>query len=292
MYYTGMRWGELVGLETRYVRPGLVRIEWQLYELEGEGFIRCPPKDDSRRDADLPAWLSALVSGHVARTAPRPCDCHRLTYVFRGRRPSAGTRSSGAHWRRSGFGDWVFESAASGWYPKKAPQPRRPVSLAADPWPGRPLRGRNNAGRAEACWLPVAGGPTPHGLRHAHKSLMGELKIPEVLAVSGCAAPLLYFRAVRPSRLPAAQTIVSRWQADPDRRAVSGPRTGSGAAALVDVVHGRAAPWPATPAVGLASHHHPRSSAGRVAASLPPAAPRSSCPLTAPESSPRPVACC
>jgi hypothetical protein len=31
---TGVRFGELVGLETEYVRPGTVRIEWQLYELE------------------------------------------------------------------------------------------------------------------------------------------------------------------------------------------------------------------------------------------------------------------
>lgn len=28
MGYTGMRWGELVGLEVPYVRPGAVRIEW------------------------------------------------------------------------------------------------------------------------------------------------------------------------------------------------------------------------------------------------------------------------
>ena len=230
MYYTGMRWGELVGLETRFVRPGLVRIEWQLYELEGEGFLRCPPKDDSRRDADLPDWLSALVSGHVARTVPRPCDCHRLSYVFRGRRPSAGTRSSGAHWRRSGFGDWIFEPAASGWYPKKAPQPRRPVSLAADPWPGRPLRGRNNAGRAEACWLPVASGLTPHGLRHAHKSLMGELKIPEVLShdrlghrMSGIAA--VYSHVTPAMRAELMSALTGSWERSLQARAAMNPHS-------------------------------------------------------------------
>ncbi len=31
------------------------------------------------------------------------------------------------------------------------------------------------AGRADACWLPVASGLTPHGLRHTHKTLMEEL---------------------------------------------------------------------------------------------------------------------
>jgi hypothetical protein len=32
--YTGMRWGEVVGLETSFVRPKSVRVEWQLYELD------------------------------------------------------------------------------------------------------------------------------------------------------------------------------------------------------------------------------------------------------------------
>jgi integrase len=79
LYYTGMRWAELVGLETRYLRPGQLRVEWQLYELEGQGLIRCPPKDDSRRTLALPPWLSALAQEHLARTAPRPCACHGHT---------------------------------------------------------------------------------------------------------------------------------------------------------------------------------------------------------------------
>jgi hypothetical protein len=54
--------------------------------------------------------------------------------------------------------------------------------MTAEPWPGRPLRGRNNQGRAEMCWLPVAPGLTPHGLRHSLKSLMGELRTSEVLS--------------------------------------------------------------------------------------------------------------
>lgn len=28
--YTGMRWGEIVGLERQFVRPAAVRVEWQL----------------------------------------------------------------------------------------------------------------------------------------------------------------------------------------------------------------------------------------------------------------------
>jgi hypothetical protein len=33
-----------------------------------------------------------------------------------------------------------------------------------------------------ACWLPVRGGLTPHGLRHSHKTWMAEDGIPEILA--------------------------------------------------------------------------------------------------------------
>ncbi len=47
--FTGMRCAELVGLEPKYVRPGGVRVEWQLYELDNGRFDRCPPKDESRR---------------------------------------------------------------------------------------------------------------------------------------------------------------------------------------------------------------------------------------------------
>src|SRR6266536_335965 len=230
LYYTGMRWGELVGLETRYARPGSLRIEWQLYELEGEGLIRCPPKDDSRRDVDLPPWLSALVSSHITRTAPRPCECHRLIYAFHGRKPGARGRYPGAHWRRSGFGEWVFEPAASGWYPKKAPQPRRPVPLAADPWPGSPLRGRNNQGRAQMCWLPVADGLTPHGLRHAHKSLMGELRIPEVLSherlghrIGGIAG--VYSHVTPAMRRQLKDALTACWERSLEARAAINPRS-------------------------------------------------------------------
>jgi integrase len=43
------------------------------------------------------------------------------------------------------------------------------------------VRGRNASRRAEACWLPIAPGLTPHGLRHTHKTLMEELRTPPKL---------------------------------------------------------------------------------------------------------------
>jgi integrase len=94
--YTGMRWGEVVGLETQYARQEsrAFRIEWQLYELDNGGFSRCPPKDDSYRTLDAPPFLSRLVGEHVARTKPTPCPCHGFTYVYSGR-GVGGTRHPG-----------------------------------------------------------------------------------------------------------------------------------------------------------------------------------------------------
>ncbi|MFD3910720.1 LacI family DNA-binding transcriptional regulator [Streptomyces sp. NPDC058603] len=233
--YTGMRWGEIVSLETEFARPGSVRVEWQLYELDTGEMVRCPPKDDSYRTIDAMDWLSALVANHVARTKPTPCPCHGKVYVFRGQgtartgghhgaklidvarraEVSTGTVSNvlnhpdrvtettrvrveraitdlgfvrggavaehAAHWRRNGFGTWLFTPAVSGWYPKKAPQEARPVPLLGEPWPGVPARGRGAANRADACWLPIAKGLTPHGLRHTHRTVMEDLGTEKVL---------------------------------------------------------------------------------------------------------------
>lgn len=234
--FTGLRWGEVVGLETRYVRPTGIRVEWQLYELDTGELHRCPPKDGSHRTIDTPEWLANLVTKHIALTAPTACRCHGLVYVFRGHGAAAGAarqpgpklvdvaRRAGvstgtvsavlnrpasvpaatrakvelatadlgyirtgrpadlaAHWRRNSFATWLFRPAATGWYPRKAPQVARPVPVLADPWPGIPVRGRNATGRADACWAPISPGLTPHGLRHTHKTLMEELGIPAKL---------------------------------------------------------------------------------------------------------------
>ena len=44
-----------------------------------------------------------------------------------------------------------------------------------------PARGRGASKRAEACWVPIAPGLTPHGLRHTHKTLMREVGTPPKL---------------------------------------------------------------------------------------------------------------
>jgi integrase len=234
--YTGIRFGELVGLETEFVRPGAIRVEWQLFELGTGQLLRCPPKDDSQRTIDAPDWLGNLVAAHISRTEPQACQCHGRRYVFGGHRAANGAarhqgptivdvgRRSGvstgtvsnvlnrpesvpektrekvgtalaelgyirgghygelaAHWRRSGFGTWLFQPAATGRYSKRANADAHPVPVLADPWPGIPARGRGASARAEACWLPIAPGLTPHGLRHTHKTLMLELGVPSKL---------------------------------------------------------------------------------------------------------------
>ncbi|MEV6602013.1 site-specific integrase [Actinoplanes sp. NPDC051346] len=63
----------------------------------------------------------------------------------------------------------------------RAPKVARPVPMVADPWPGVPIRGRGAASRADACWLPIAPGMTPHGLRHTYKTLMVELGTPSTV---------------------------------------------------------------------------------------------------------------
>ncbi|MEU9400606.1 LacI family DNA-binding transcriptional regulator [Streptomyces sp. NPDC048242] len=235
--YSGMRWGETVGLERKFVRreTRTIRVEWQLYELDTGELLRCPPKDDSYRDINMPACiLDDVIIPHMARTPAQPCPCHDLAYVFSGRgtagqvrqgatlkqvaeacgvstgtvsnvlnRPQAvaeatrvkvelaiaelgyqrpaGAAREAAHWRRSGHSQWLFAPAATGWYPKKAPAEAHPVPVAAEPWPGVPVRGRGAAARAEACWVPIKDKLTRHGLRHGHRTLLEELGVPKVL---------------------------------------------------------------------------------------------------------------
>jgi hypothetical protein len=65
--------------------------------------------------------------------------------------------------------------------PQTSPSSARPVPILGEPWPGVPVRGRGASARADACWVPIARGLTPHGLRHSHKTLMQELGVPAVL---------------------------------------------------------------------------------------------------------------
>ena len=55
------------------------------------------------------------------------------------------------------------------------------MPLLGEPRPGVPARGRGASDRAGACWLPIAKGLTPHGLRHTHRTMMEDLGTEKVL---------------------------------------------------------------------------------------------------------------
>ena len=76
MHYTGMRWGEVTGLEAPSVKPGSIRIWWQLAEVNGV-FVKIPPKYGSRRTIDIASFLWDLISAHLRGTEGRECSCNR-----------------------------------------------------------------------------------------------------------------------------------------------------------------------------------------------------------------------
>jgi integrase len=160
--YTGLRWGEAIGLECGYLHPGGLHVEWQLRELNGR-FYRLPPKDDSYRSpawepclpVDLPPFLTGLLSRQI-RDHPRPtCSCAPQhggsgRYLFLG--------PDGGHYRRSNYARRVFRPACDGRYeakdadPLSSSSPTRPPGLAIQSLPGHrrpcPLTMRRRAAAA------------------------------------------------------------------------------------------------------------------------------------------------
>jgi integrase len=188
--YTGLRWGEVIGLERDYVRPGEIHVEWQLREVGGV-FHRLPPKDDSYRSpnwepclpVDLPPFLDELIASQLQlqKKAGRPCACAGLhggsgQYLF--------LSPDGGHHRRSNYARRVFRPACDGRHQATGSRPARVVIADATTWPGIPVAawppaqpsasyapptGRGIRGIPDStplgCWLPIKPGLTPHGLR-------------------------------------------------------------------------------------------------------------------------------
>ena len=212
--YTGLRWGETIGLERDYLHKAEIHVEWQLREVSGV-FHRLPPKDDSYRSpnwepclpVDLPDFLAELLAGQVENQPRQRCGCatqHGGTgqYVFLG--------PDGGHYRRSNYARRIFRPTCDGRYEPSPARPARLVIADATVWPGNPIamwpitqpesipqgelqsdgftppRGRGIRAISRdvplACWLPLKTGLTPHGLRHSHKTWMAEDGIPEILA--------------------------------------------------------------------------------------------------------------
>jgi hypothetical protein len=141
--WTGLRWGEAIGLELGFLKPSEIHVEWQLRELRGQ-FHRLPPKDDSYRSpawepcvpVDLPPFLDSLLRRHVKDNPHDTCACQPAhggsgRYVFR----SADRR----HYRRSNYARRIFRPACDGRIDAVNGRPGRLVIADATIWPGEPL---------------------------------------------------------------------------------------------------------------------------------------------------------
>ena len=141
--YTGMRWGETIGLERDLLLPALINVEWQLREVGGR-FHRLPPKDDSYRSAnyepllpiDIPPFLAGLLADQDRKYAQRRCSCaagHGGSgrYVFLG--------PDGGHYRNSNYARRVFRPACDGRHPPANRGPGMLVVADATAWPGIPV---------------------------------------------------------------------------------------------------------------------------------------------------------
>ncbi|GAA4085013.1 hypothetical protein [Actinomadura miaoliensis] len=207
--WTGMRWGEAIGLEDEDVGYlDRIELDWQLREAGGR-FTKVPPKDDSARRIDKPPFLADLLSRQVQARQTGRCGCPDLRcggagrYLFLSPGQSSSNKRPGHH-SRSGFADRYWHPAADGAYPQeggKRPRPARPVLVDGitglplrPPWPyavpgqdWEPPRGRGvtrwdlRHDLALTTWLPIKQGLTPHGLRHGHEVWMQEDGIPEIL---------------------------------------------------------------------------------------------------------------
>ncbi|MGI5274661.1 tyrosine-type recombinase/integrase [Nonomuraea sp. CA-218870] len=197
--YTGMRWGESVGLERQHFHLSKVRIDQQVYERKGS-WVKKPPKDNSYRDIHLPPFLADLLSRQLQHSEPGHCSCRGLAGCGGGRYVFLG--EDGAHERRSNFGRRRWRPAADGRHGDAKDRPGYPVlaDLAGVPWPGVVRRSWPAAVPGEefepprrrgfwrydeerhhvVSWLPVKPGLKIHGLRHGHKVWMDELGVPAV----------------------------------------------------------------------------------------------------------------
>lgn len=202
--YTGMRWGEIVGLQPNYVRPGKIRVDWQLEEVGGKFFL-LPPKDDSNRDVDTPPFLSGLLSELLQARSDQRCRCKPVTIAGQQEQPCQG----GARWvflgprlghpRNSNYARDFIDPAADGRYPEEKGKRHRParrvlVNLGegtvwpGDPWPHwESTIGRGRSGSrvydpddesvALAEWTAIAEGLSAHGLRHAQSTWLADLGV-------------------------------------------------------------------------------------------------------------------
>ena len=151
--WTGMRFGEIRGLERKYARLGAVRVEWQLREVRGV-YLKAPPKHNGRRTIPLPPFLAELMSDQLRRTESRLCGCeeHQCDYVFR--------PADKDHHSRTGFANQLFRPATDGRLVAKGERLRARIMVDED---GRYVQRRRGA----------RSGPRPGRCRRGARSWRG-----------------------------------------------------------------------------------------------------------------------
>jgi hypothetical protein len=102
--------------------------------------------------------------------------------------------------------------------------------VTAAPWPGVPVRGRNAGGRAEACWLAILPGASPHSSRHGRETCMSDHGVPKVLRdlvmghrTSGMEG--VYAHVTPEARAALIAADEADWTASLAARALISPRT-------------------------------------------------------------------
>jgi hypothetical protein len=150
--YTGLRWGEAIGLERGCLHPSEIHVEWQLRELNGR-FHRLPPKDDSYRSpawepclpVDLPPFLTSLLGRQIRTTSIRPAAAPPSTAA------AAGTSSSARTAATTGAATTLAASSA----PPATDATKHPAA--------------NPAGSSSPTPPPGPASPSPPGLPQAHQ---------------------------------------------------------------------------------------------------------------------------
>jgi len=175
--YTGLRWGETIGLERGLVRASEIHVEWQLREVNGR-FYRLPPKDDSYRSpkwepnlpVDLPEFLTSLIDRQIQSHPRRRCACAEQhggsgQYVFLG--------PDGGHYRRSNYarpcsalpatgGTKQHRPAPAGWSSPTPPSGRASRSPPGRPPSRAPAPTQASARSQTLAQAPTARPPTTH----------------------------------------------------------------------------------------------------------------------------------
>ncbi|GAA4929138.1 tyrosine-type recombinase/integrase [Streptomonospora halophila] len=203
-FYTGLRWGELIGIEKTLLSRDRLQVDWQLAEEGSQGMARTPPKRGSIRPIDLPGFLADLLEEQAERVVhpkvdgrAKWCPCGRNLSPEHRHEPGIHVFSGLGrhHWAHSTFLYQYWAPAALGRYYPGDKRKERLVYVDEPPEGGQigPWdRTRRRASRwdakkttpdpAVACWVPIQPGMRrQHLLRHSHRTLLEELRTEDPL---------------------------------------------------------------------------------------------------------------